>query len=274
VANSAIPDNSAPCAPDSLRANSSRPHVINDASSLCGSGGNPQPICTCSCPSGGNSPPIDEPPNNFPIVNPEIVPGPPGTGGGGGSGGSCGCSGTGGGNPPPVGGPPPTFGPNPPTMGNPTLPRAIPFIQISAGGGHDALGRAASLLQIASNKAIPPVSLSTGGCNSLGGGCVVNPATGNLMLQTSPPACDSFYIPPLLSFTSTNLTATEFGNGWTSVFSRVVITGGSGAVRLLTGAGNTYNYSGTSWTGGYYPPSSGSSISPNSLYSAASPCLG
>jgi len=125
------------------------------------------------------------------------------------------------------------------------------------------------MLGIARNQAIPPVSLPTGGCNSLGGGCLVNPSNGNLLLQTSPPAGDSFYVPPTLSFNSTNLTPTEFGNGWTSVFSRSVVIGGSGAVEVQTGAGNTYFYSGTGWTNGFYPPSGGNLASPNSLFSAA-----
>ena len=62
------------------------------------------------------------------------------------------------------------------------------------GGGDDALYRAAAMPAVASRRPCRLLSVSTGGCNSLGGNCVINPANGNLLLQLAPPAGDPFYI--------------------------------------------------------------------------------
>ncbi len=143
------------------------------------------------------------------------------------------------------------------------------------GGGDDAIARAAAAPNVAQRLAFPQIQLPTGACGSLGGGCVANPANGNLQLQTSPPGGDSFYIPPVLSYNSTNTASSEFGNGWTSTFSRSQSVSGS-QLTVVTGDGNTYYYNASGWVGGYYPALSGNPTSPNSMFTANDsvfPCL-
>ena len=65
---------------------------------------------------------------------------------------------------------------------------SLPFIANRFGGGDAALDRGAAMVNVARGHAFPPLSFATGGCNSLGGRCTINPATGNLLLQASPPA--------------------------------------------------------------------------------------
>jgi len=147
------------------------------------------------------------------------------------------------------------------------------FITNNFGGGDDALHRAAAMPGVARNRALPMLRLATGGCNSLGGHCVVNPANGNLLLQVAPPAGDSFYVPPVLSYNSTNATITsELGNGWLHTFKRAVAmvapapppgppppSGPTGNPNVITGAGQTYPYTRAA-TPGYQPPASASGV--------------
>ena len=109
--------------------------------------------------------------------------------------------------------------------------------------------RRAAVPSIAANAAAPAVQFSPG-CSSQGGGCVVNPANGNLLLQTSPPAGDAFYLPPILSFNSSSSASSEFGNGWTSTFSRSLTRSGS-EVTIQAGDGSTSYYT-SAWHLGYY----------------------
>jgi len=203
-----------------------------------------------------------------------------GGGGGGAGGGSCGCGGGGG----PIGGGP--IGNWPPVLdGNEYRAGSFPIFYVSYlggdedagrrtyilpfGGANDALHRAAAMPSIARSRAIPQVSLSTGACGSLGGNCTLNPANGNLLLQAYPPAGDAFYLPPMLSYNSTSAsTSSEFGNGWSSLFSRFVSLAGSFQLTVQTGAGNVAYYNANAWSGGYYPPLTAQPTSPNSLYSA------
>jgi hypothetical protein len=121
------------------------------------------------------------------------------------------------------------------------------FITNNFGGGDDALHRAAAMPGIARSRALPMLRLSTGGCSSVGGHCVVNPATGNLLLQIAPPAGDWFYLSPVLSCNSTYAsTSSEFGNGWSSLFSRSVILSRSFQLTLQSGARNVYYYNASS----------------------------
>ncbi len=100
----------------------------------------------------------------------------------------------------------------------------MPQGQTAFGGGDNAVGRAAGMSSIASNRAISPLAFPTGGgCTSMGGGCVINTGTGNLLLQAAPPSGDAFTLPPILSYNSTNAaTSSEIGNGWTHTFKRQV----------------------------------------------------
>ena len=167
-----------------------------------------------------------------------------GTGGGGSSGGPGGGGVWAGGGPPNP--PPGWYGPQ------------------NVGGGDNA-ARAAAMTGIASNRAISPLAFPTGGgCSSLGGGCVINPATGNLLLHASPPAGDASTIPPILSYNSTNAaTSSEIGNGWTHTFKRQVqIVGGQTPV-VVTGNGQSYTYHAADpSSGGYQSPTSDT---PNTL---------
>ncbi len=150
---------------------------------------------------------------------------------------------------------PPTGPPNGPTSPSPQTP----LIQNPSGAGDNAIVRAASMSNIASSRGISPLAFPTGaGCSSLGGGCVINPATGNLLLQASPPGGDAFTMPPLLAYNSTNAaTASEVGNGWTHTFKRQVqIIGGTTPV-VVTGNGQSYTYQAAN-------PSSGGNVAPTS----------
>jgi len=94
------------------------------------------------------------------------------------------------------------------------------------------------------------------------------PASGNLLLQASPPGGDAFTMPPLLAYNSTNsATASEVGNGWTHTFKRQVqIIGGTTPV-VVTGNGQSYTYQAANpSSGGYVAPTSDT---PNSLMAQA-----
>jgi len=133
----------------------------------------------------------------------------------------------------------------------------VPLILNGLGGGDDALYRAAAMPAVARRRALPALSFATGGCNSLSGNCVLNPANGNLLLQLGPPAGDPFYIPPVLSYNSSNAsTASEIGNGWSHLFKRRIVIGGSGNPVVLTGAGQIFAYL-ANLAGGSYPPAPG-----------------
>ena len=113
------------------------------------------------------------------------------------------------------------------------------------------------MVGIARGRAVPPISLSTGGCSSLGGGCVVNPSNGNLLLQTVPPPGDGFFVPPILSFNSTNsAVSSEIGNGWSNMFSRQVQVVGGANPTVVSGSGQRFPYTGN-LPGGYQTPQAG-----------------
>src|SRR5262249_35850333 len=77
-------------------------------------------------------------------------------------------------------------------------------------------------------------------------------------------------LPPILSYNSTNAAiASEFGNGWSSLFSRFVSLAGSFQLTVQTGAGNVYFYNANGWSSGFYPPLTLQLTSPNSLFSAS-----
>ena len=126
---------------------------------------------------------------------------------------------------------------------------------------------------IARGQAIAPLSFGTGGCNSMGGNCLVNPANGNLLLQVAPPAGDSGYLAPVLSFSSTNVaTVSEIGNGWTHTFKRQVVGGCPTVAQVYTGTGQVYAYGGPRGGNAYFTPGPGSTAV-NSLF-AQSACAG
>ena len=122
---------------------------------------------------------------------------------------------------------------------------------------------------IASGRGLAMPSLTTGGCGSIGSGCVYNPSSGNLMLHLSPPAGDSSYVPPVMAYNSTNASASsEVGNGWSHSFRRQVEVGGSGSpIVVTTGAGQNYTYTTSQPLGGQYTPAAGSGAV-NSLFAA------
>jgi len=143
------------------------------------------------------------------------------------------------------------------TIVSPARRRWAILILNGLGGGDDALYRAAAMPAVARSRALPALTFATGGCNSLGGYCVINPANGNLLLQLAPPAGDFFYVAPILSYNSTNAsTASEIGNGWSHLFKRQVVIGGSGNPVVVTGAGQIFAYL-ANLAGGYYPPAPG-----------------
>ena len=86
--------------------------------------------------------------------------------------------------------------------GNLTVSRSFapPVIVNRLGEGEVAIQRAVNIGGITRAKAFAPISLQTGGCASLGGGCQINPANGNLLLQLSPPASDALSLLPQLSY--------------------------------------------------------------------------
>jgi hypothetical protein len=89
------------------------------------------------------------------------------------------------------------------------------------GAGDGAVDRAAQMISLAAGYAFPPLKFPLGGCSSVNGGCGVYPATGELLLQASPPASDVLTLQPTLSYNSLNaVNASELGNGWSHVFKR------------------------------------------------------
>ena len=263
---------------------------------------------SCGCNTGGGAPPGGgitpggggppwqarggAPPSGFMPMNGPIGPiggtpiigvgGLDGNGNGSTSGGSCGCGNGGDGNAGDPGGTGTGDGNWPPPIAwGPGLAMTPGFVMNNFGGGDDALHRAAAMPAIARSRALPAIRLSTGGCNSLGGHCVVNPANGNLLLQIAPPVGDAFYLTPVLSYNSTNAsTSSEVGNGWSHTFKREVMAvppapppgrlpppGASGNPTVLTGAGQTFTYDSNA-SGGYLTPAPGSGAI-NSLYALA-----
>jgi hypothetical protein len=102
---------------------------------------------------------------------------------------------------------------------------------------------------------LPPLRFPFPGCQSLGGGCRIDPTSGNLLLQASPPASDVLTLPPILYYNSNNAAmASEIGNGWSHFFKRSVVEGIAGPIHppspraysLVTGAGQVYTYVGVS----------------------------
>jgi YD repeat-containing protein len=111
------------------------------------------------------------------------------------------------------------------------------------GGAPAALARAAAMAGIARARAIPPMSFGAGGCNSLAGSCVINPSGPTVFMQIAPPAGDSFYIVPALSYLLTNpITSAECGVRWSHTFKRQVQVGVSNTAGVVTGEGQSYNY--------------------------------
>jgi len=118
----------------------------------------------------------------------------------------------------------------------------VPLILNGLGGGDDALYRAAAMPAVARRRALPALSFATGGCNSLGGHCVINPADGCLLLQLAPPAGDPFFIAPVLSYNSTNVaTSSEVGNGWSHTFKRSVQLTAAGGLAPALPPGPAHN---------------------------------
>ena len=117
----------------------------------------------------------------------------------------------------------------------------MPQRQTAFGGGDNAVGRAAGMSSIASNRAIPR-SRSPPAAVPPWVAAASQPASGNLLLQVAPPAATP-YLPPVLSYNSTNAsTSSEIGNGWTHTFKRQVqIVGGTNPA-VVTGKGQSYTY--------------------------------
>ncbi len=123
---------------------------------------------------------------------------------------------------------------------------------------------------IARSRTVAIPSFRTGGCGSLGGGCTFNPFSGNLLLPISPPTGDAAFLPPVLSYNSTNgSSSTEVGNGWTHTFRRQILTAGEGDINLITGEGQTIYYTVNIFTGGWCIPATGPGgiAAVNALYS-------
>ena len=107
---------------------------------------------------------------------------------------------------------------------------------------------------IARSGALPPLTFAAGGCNSLGGQCVINPANPSVAMQIAPPAGDLFYIAPVLSYFSGNLASSELGAGWSHTFKRQVQVGAH-ALTVVTGAGQPFTYQRAQF-GGFNSPTS------------------
>ena len=138
----------------------------------------------------------------------------------------------------------------------------------SLGRGDAALQQAIAIGGVAARQAFPPLIFPTAGCRSLGGVCQINPASGNLLLQFSPPAGNTLTLQPTLSFNSTNVTTpSEIGNGWSHTFKRAITIQGSSTLRVAAGDGSQFFYSGTSWTNGFYAAVPGGTPVANSLSS-------
>ena len=205
--------------------------------------------------------------------------GGPGTGGGGGS---CGCNGggtgSGGGSGPPgggggsIGGLPGGGSPGGGLgglwfNGAPIVKSVGPPIVFTPFGGGSAALAPAAMPRIASPRAIAPITYSVGGCNSIGGSCVISPSNNNVLMQVAPPAGDLFYVAPVLSYNSGNSgTANTSGNGWFHTFQRQIQLSGNNPT-VITGTGQTYVYTGIRGGGGYAIPAS-NSPAVNSLQSA------
>ena len=109
---------------------------------------------------------------------------------------------------------------------------------------------------VAANSAIPPLTFAAGSCNSLGGQCVINPANPSVYIQAAPPAGDSFYIVPVLSYSTTNQAITnELGTRWVHTFKRQVQASGT-VLTVVTGSGQSYSYSASHIGGGFASPTS------------------
>ncbi len=130
-----------------------------------------------------------------------------------------------------------------------------PIAMTPFGGGQAALQRAASMPSVGRSGALPPLTFAVGGCNSLGGSCVINPANPSVAMQISPPAGDLFYIRPVFSYCSLNTgTVNELGTGWFHTFKRQVQVA-THTLTVVTGAGQSFTYSRTP-LGGFNAPTS------------------
>ena len=144
--------------------------------------------------------------------------------------------------------------PTPPIL--PIIIKPTPPVAMPIGGGSIGIARAAAMPGVASNQAIPPLTYAVGGCNSMGGSCVINPLNPSVYMQASPPAGDLFYVVPVLSYSNANFPAlTEVGAGWTHTFRRQVLLSGNNPT-VVTGSGQQYAYTGVRGGGGFATPNS------------------
>ena len=130
-----------------------------------------------------------------------------------------------------------------------------PIVTNALGRGDAALQQAIAIGGVASRQAFPPLIFPTAGCRSLGGVCQINPASGNLLLQVTPPAGNTLTLLPTLSFNSTNAaSASEVGNGWSHTFKRHLAIAGSSNLEITAGDGSMFGYSSMNPTNGFYQP--------------------
>ena len=146
----------------------------------------------------------------------------------------------------------------------------MPSIVLTPGGGGSAaLQRAALMPAIARSGALPPLKFAAGGCNSLGGQCVINPAVPSMAMQISPPAGDLFYIAPVLSYRNLNTNiVNEIGTGRMHTFKRQVLISGT-SLSALSGSGQIYPYETSRFGGSFANPEASSTV--NSVQFTSTP---
>ena len=134
-----------------------------------------------------------------------------------------------------------------------------PIVANRLGGASVALSRASAMPGVARARALPPLTFAAGGCNSLGGQCVINPANPSMAMQISPPAGDLFYVVPVLSYSNQNINiVNEIGTGWMHTFKRQVQISGTN-LAVLSGSGQLYAYQ-TSRFSNFATPSGSSTV--------------